>query len=123
MNLHLTPGAEGLRTRLFHIIFESDTPGAKAFDIALIGAILLSVAVIMLGSIEIYAERYADADGRIRASFLARASGAGRPWVGDCSLTACAAYFPHSSLDGFCRRGAPIVRCAQAQHASDTAIF
>ena len=58
MNLHLTPGAEGLRTRLFHIIFESDTPGAKAFDIALIGAILLSVAVIMLGSVEIYAERY-----------------------------------------------------------------
>jgi len=58
MNLHLTPGAEGLRPRLFHIIFESDTPGAKAFDIALIGAILLSVAVIMLGSIEIYAERY-----------------------------------------------------------------
>lgn len=58
MNIHLTPGAEGLRTRLFHIIFESDTPGAKAFDIVLIGAILLSVAVIMLGSIEIYAERY-----------------------------------------------------------------
>nr|WP_290700057.1 ion transporter [Halomonas sp. UBA3074] len=58
MNLHLTPGAEGLRTRLFHIIFESDTPGAKAFDIALIGAILLSVVVIMLGSVEIYAERY-----------------------------------------------------------------
>lgn len=58
MNLHLTPGAEGLRTRLFHIIFESDTPGAKAFDIALIVAILMSVAVIMLSSIEIYAERY-----------------------------------------------------------------
>tara|TARA_R110000850_G_scaffold90887_2_gene193348 strand:- start:72 stop:956 length:885 start_codon:yes stop_codon:yes gene_type:complete len=58
MNLNLTPGAEGLRAQLFHIIFESDTPGAKAFDIALIGAILLSVAVIMLGSIEVYAERY-----------------------------------------------------------------
>ena len=58
MNFHLTPGAEGLRTRLFHIIFESDTPGAKAFDIALIAAILLSVAVILLGSIESYAERY-----------------------------------------------------------------
>lgn len=58
MNLHLTPGAEGLRARLFHTIFESDTPGAKAFDIALIGAILLSVAVIMLDSIEIYNERY-----------------------------------------------------------------
>ncbi|MGY0553834.1 ion transporter [Vreelandella sp. 2A-K22] len=60
MNLNLTPGAEGLRTRLFHIIFESDTPGAKAFDIALIVAILLSVAVIMLGSIETYAERYGE---------------------------------------------------------------
>ncbi len=58
MNLHLTPGAEGLRSRLFHIIFESDTPGAKAFDIALIVAIILSVVVILLGSIEIYAERY-----------------------------------------------------------------
>ncbi|NYT73588.1 ion transporter [Halomonas sp. QX-2] len=60
MNFHLTPGAEGLRTRLFHIIFESDTPGAKAFDIALIVAILMSVAIIMLGSIETYAERYGD---------------------------------------------------------------
>ncbi|CAN0604981.1 unnamed protein product, partial [Ectocarpus sp. 12 AP-2014] len=40
MNFHLTPGADGLRTRLFHIIFESDTPGAKAFDIALIMLIL-----------------------------------------------------------------------------------
>ena len=58
MSFPLTPGAEGLRARLFHIIFESDTPGAKAFDIALIVAILLSVAVILLGSVEIYAERY-----------------------------------------------------------------
>ncbi|MAP34762.1 MAG: ion transporter [Halomonas sp.] len=58
MSFPLAPGAEGLRARLFHIIFESDTPGAKAFDIALIIAIILSVAVILLGSIEIYAERY-----------------------------------------------------------------
>lgn len=58
MSFPLTPGADGLRNRLFHLIFESDTPGAKAFDIALIVAILLSVTVILLGSIEIYAERY-----------------------------------------------------------------
>ena len=58
MSFPLTPGADGLRTRLFHLIFESDTPGAKAFDIVLIVAILLSVTVILLGSIEIYAERY-----------------------------------------------------------------
>lgn len=58
MSFHLTPGAEGLRTRLFHIIFESDTPGAKAFDLALIIAILMSVAVILLSSVEAYAKRY-----------------------------------------------------------------
>jgi len=40
------------------VIFESDTPGAKAFDIALIIAILLSVAVILLSSVEQYAQRY-----------------------------------------------------------------
>ncbi|MBF56130.1 ion transporter [Halomonas sp. FeN2] len=60
MNFHPTPGAEGLRTRLFHIIFESDTPGAKAFDIALIVAILMSVTVIMLDSIKSYDERYGE---------------------------------------------------------------
>lgn len=60
MSFHLTPGAEGLRTRLFHIIFESDTPGAKAFDIALIIAILLSVAVILLNSVDAYTERYGE---------------------------------------------------------------
>ncbi|MGM0832753.1 ion transporter [Halomonas qinghailakensis] len=58
MSFQLTPGAEGLRTRLFHIIFESDTPGAKAFDIALIIAILMSVAVILLDSVDSYSERY-----------------------------------------------------------------
>lgn len=58
MNSPLNPGGAGLRARLFHIIFESDTPGAKAFDIGLIVAILLSVAVILLNSVEAYAERY-----------------------------------------------------------------
>ncbi|MFC7369278.1 MULTISPECIES: ion transporter [Vreelandella] len=58
MSFQLSPGAEGLRTRLFHIIFESDTPGAKAFDIALIIAILISVAVILLDSVDAYAERF-----------------------------------------------------------------
>ncbi|MDR5866760.1 ion transporter [Halomonas koreensis] len=48
---HLKPAGEGLRTRVFQIIFESDTPLAKGFDIALIGAILTSVLVVMLESI------------------------------------------------------------------------
>ncbi|MDX1467515.1 MAG: ion transporter [Halomonas sp.] len=52
MNYLPKPAGEGLRTRVFQIIFESDTLAAKAFDIALIGAILISVLVVMLESIE-----------------------------------------------------------------------
>jgi len=50
----LRPASEGLRTRLFQIVFESDTPLAKGFDIALIVAILASVAVVMLDSVPAY---------------------------------------------------------------------
>ncbi|MFC5407812.1 ion transporter [Larkinella bovis] len=39
------------RIRLHEIIFEADTPAGKAFDIVLIGSILLSVATVMLESI------------------------------------------------------------------------
>ncbi|RTQ98556.1 ion transporter [Halomonas nitroreducens] len=56
----LKPAAEGLRTRVFQIIFESDTPLAKGFDIALIGVILSSVLVVMLESITPLREAYGD---------------------------------------------------------------
>ncbi|MBY6028939.1 ion transporter [Halomonas sp. DP8Y7-1] len=46
------PAAEGLKTRVFQIIFESDTRLAKGFDIALITAILLSVLVVVLESVD-----------------------------------------------------------------------
>ncbi len=52
MNHLPKPAGEGLRTRVFQIIFESDTRSAKGFDIALIVAILASVLVVMLESIE-----------------------------------------------------------------------
>ncbi len=39
------------RHRLYIIIFEADTPAGKAFDIVLIAAILLSVLVVMLDSV------------------------------------------------------------------------
>ena len=48
------PAGPGLRTRLFQIIFESDTPRAKAFDIGLILLILASVVIVMLDSVESY---------------------------------------------------------------------
>ncbi|WP_447956192.1 ion transporter [Vreelandella sp. EE7] len=60
MSFHLAPGPEGIRSQLFHIIFESDTPAAKAFDLVLIVMILMSVSVILLGSVEGYAQRYGD---------------------------------------------------------------
>jgi voltage-gated potassium channel len=42
--------AGGLRERVHEIIYEADTPAGKAFDLALIVCILLSVAAIMLES-------------------------------------------------------------------------
>ncbi|MBV7535781.1 ion transporter [Duganella sp. sic0402] len=42
----------GWRLKLYAIIFESDTPKGRAFDLALIGAILLSVLVVVLGSVQ-----------------------------------------------------------------------
>ncbi|WP_136247412.1 ion transporter [Halomonas borealis] len=45
------PATGAWRTRVFQVIFESDTPLAKGFDIALIGVILASVLVVMLESV------------------------------------------------------------------------
>lgn len=50
-----------LRERIFQIIFESDTPAAKAFDIALIIMILVSVVIIMLDSVVSLKARYGEA--------------------------------------------------------------
>lgn len=41
----------GLRARLHEIIFESDTPAGKAFDVGLLIAILISVLAVMLESV------------------------------------------------------------------------
>lgn len=55
----------GWRRTLHEVIFESDTPAGKAFDVALIGAILVSVAVVMLESV---ATLRADYSGALRAA-------------------------------------------------------
>jgi voltage-gated potassium channel len=39
------------RKKLFNVIFEADTPAGKAFDIALLVLILLSIAIVMLQSV------------------------------------------------------------------------
>jgi voltage-gated potassium channel len=46
------------RSRLFTIIFESDTPAGKAFDVALLCLIILSLLVVMLQSIPSVDARY-----------------------------------------------------------------
>ncbi|MCE9680827.1 ion transporter [Halomonas alkalisoli] len=60
MNEPFQPAGGGLRTRLFQIIFESDTPLAKGFDIALMAVILASVLVVMLDSVEPWHAAYGD---------------------------------------------------------------
>lgn len=46
------------RDRLHEIIFEADTPAGKAFDVALLLFILLSVLTVMLESVASYADRF-----------------------------------------------------------------
>lgn len=52
------PADDRWRGKLYHTIFEHDTPGAKLFDIALIVAILASVVVTMLDSVESLREQH-----------------------------------------------------------------
>ncbi|WP_051971704.1 ion transporter [Massilia sp. 9096] len=41
----------GLRRRMYDVIFEADTPAGRRFDILLVGAILLSILVVVLDSV------------------------------------------------------------------------
>lgn len=54
----LEPAGVGIRTRIFQIIFESDTPVAKGFDIFLAVLIFFSVAIVLLDSVQEYHERF-----------------------------------------------------------------
>lgn len=47
-----------LKQRIYKIIFETDTPAGKFFDILLIISILLSVLVVMLDSVERFNQKY-----------------------------------------------------------------
>lgn len=47
-----------LRHRLYGVIFEHDTPAGRAFDLALILTILLSVVAVMLDSVAWISQRY-----------------------------------------------------------------
>ncbi|MEN8249608.1 MAG: ion transporter [Bacteroidota bacterium] len=51
---------KSLKRKLYIIIFRTDTPLGKAFDVGLLVTILLSVSVVMLESVEQYSAKYAD---------------------------------------------------------------
>ncbi|MEZ0482954.1 ion transporter [Fibrella aquatica] len=59
----------GWRARLHEIIFEADTAAGKAFDIALIASILLSVVTVMLESVASIRASYGDLLTRIEWFF------------------------------------------------------
>lgn len=46
------PGAGALRERLFSIIFRADTPAGQWFDIGLIVAVLISVSVVIMTTVD-----------------------------------------------------------------------
>src|SRR5688572_16598494 len=63
MSNHPRPGAEtksttGWRAKLHEIIFESDTRQGRAFDIALIWCIVISVVLVILESVPGIRSRY-----------------------------------------------------------------
>ena len=51
--------ADGWRRRWFSVIFESDTPAGRRFDLALLGVISASVLVVMVESVRPIAARHA----------------------------------------------------------------
>jgi len=54
------PGGDGIREKLFTIIFGSDTPAGQAFDVFLIIMILLSVTAVMLDTVAGVNARYGE---------------------------------------------------------------
>ncbi len=76
------------RFRLHEVIFEADTPGGKAFDIALLVCIALSILAVLLESVAGIREVYGVALRRVEWAFtilftleyLLRLLSVGRPW-------------------------------------------
>ena len=52
------PGLRPWQARLHEVIFEADTPAGKAFDVALLVTILLSIVVVMLESVASIRQTY-----------------------------------------------------------------
>jgi voltage-gated potassium channel len=79
---------QGWRRKLYIIIFESDTPAGKAFDVALLVLILLSIITILLESVDSIRTRYGPLLLALEwfftlvftLEYILRIVVAGRPW-------------------------------------------
>lgn len=56
-----SPERAAWRRRVFVIIFEAETPGGKAFDVALLATIVASILAVMLESVQWISEEYRSA--------------------------------------------------------------
>jgi len=82
-------GSPGWRGKLHEIIFEADTPAGKAFDIALIWSVVLSVTTVVLESVSSIRASYADALHVVEwiftilftVEYLLRLLSVHRPWA------------------------------------------
>ena len=89
MSIPLPPARAAWRNRLYQIIFEADTPAGKAFDVGLIVCILVSVALVMLDSVQDIHTRFHQelwvaewvVTVLFSAEYLARLLSAPRPWA------------------------------------------
>ena len=78
----------GLRRHMYDVIFEADTPAGRRFDIALVGAIMLSILVVVLDSVPRLHREHADLLQAFEWGFtvlftleyLARVTCVQRPW-------------------------------------------
>jgi len=61
--------ADGLRARLYAVIFEAETRAGRLFDLTLIVAILLSVTVVVLDSVQAVSNNYGDLLGALEWFF------------------------------------------------------
>jgi len=78
----------GWRRRLHEIVFESETPAGRAFDVVLVAAILVSVAVVIADSVPDWHQRHGTAFTAAEwcftlmftVEYIARLVSVERPW-------------------------------------------
>lgn len=56
--MNIKPTHNSTKEELYQIIFESDTPLGKGFDVALLIAIILSIITVMMESVQAFDEQY-----------------------------------------------------------------